>query len=160
MAQAKSYSFSSVGTKKSTYDAITAATVVTPPVGIKTPLEMGDDSDGIFKMHRSLGDQIKDNFVNLILTNHNERLNFPDYGANIRPLLHELSAENGDEEAMKRIQRAVSKYLPFVILENFITTPQDAGTTALAKIKMVITYSVPRANLTNQSIGIVFNFSG
>lgn len=160
MAQAKSYSFSSVGTKKSVYDAVTAATVVAPPIGIKTPLEMGDSSDGIFKMHRNLGDQIKDNLINLILTNHNERLNFPDYGANIRPLLHELSAENGDEEAMKRIQRAVSKFLPFVVLENFITTPQDAGASALARIKMVITYSVPRANLTNQSIGIVFNFSG
>jgi phage baseplate assembly protein W len=160
MAQAKSYSFSSVGTKKSVYDAVTAATVVAPPIGIKTPLEMGDSSDGIFKMHRNLGDQIKDNLINLILTNHNERLNFPDYGANIRPLLHELSAENGDEEAMKRIQRAVSKFLPFVVLENFITTPQDAGTSALARVKMVITYSVPRANLTNQSIGIVFNFSG
>ena len=160
MAQAKSYSFSSVGTKKSVYDAVTAAVVVAPPIGIKTPLEMGDSSDGIFKMHRNLGDQIKDNLVNLILTNHNERLNFPDYGANIRPLLHELSAENGDEEAMKRIQRAVSKFLPFVVLENFITTPQDAGTSALARVKMVITYSVPRANLTNQSIGIVFNFSG
>jgi phage baseplate assembly protein W len=160
MAQAKSYSFSSVGTKKSAYDAVVAATVITPPIGIKTPLEMGDNADGIFKMHRSLGDQIKDNFINLILTNHNERLNFPDFGANIRPLIHELSAENGDEEAMRRIQLAVSKYLPFVILENFITTPQDAGTSALAKIKMVITYSVPRANLTNQSIGIVFNYSG
>ena len=160
MSQAKSYSFNSVGTKKSTYDSIVAAAVVAPPIGIKTPLEMGDNSDGIFKMHRSLGDQIKDNFINIILTNHNERLNFPDYGANIKPLLHELSAENGDEEAMKRIQRAVSKYLPFVILENFITTPQDSGTSALAKIKMVITYSVPKANLINQSIGIVFNFSG
>lgn len=160
MSQAKSYSFSSVGTKKSTYDTITAAAVVNPPIGIKTPLEVGDNADGIFKMHRNLGDQIRDNLINLILTNHNERINFPDFGANIRPILHELAAENGDEEAMRRIQRAVTKYLPFVVLENFITTPEDAGKTAQAKIKMVITYSVPRASLTNQSIGIVFNFSG
>ena len=48
MAQAKSYSFSSVGTKKSAYDAVVAATVITPPIGIKTPLEMGDNADGIF----------------------------------------------------------------------------------------------------------------
>lgn len=160
MSQAKSYSFSSVGTKKSTYDSIVAKSVVDPPIGIKTPLEVGDNADGIFKMHRNLGDQIRDNLINLILTNHNERINFPDFGANIKPILHELAAADGDEEAMRRIQRAVSKYLPFVVLENFITTPENAGNTAQARIKMIVTYSVPRANLTNQSIGIVFSFSG
>jgi phage baseplate assembly protein W len=160
MAQAKSYSFISVGTKKSAYDAEIAAAVVEPPIGIKTPVEVGNSADGIFKMHRNLGDQIKDNLINLILTNHNERLNFPDFGANIRPLVHELSSENGDEEAMRRIQRAVSKYMPFVVLDNFIITPEDAGLTALAHVKMTISYSVPRANLSQQSISIVFNFSG
>ncbi len=160
MAQAKSYSFKSVGTKKSTYDANSSLNTVAPPIGIKTPVELGDEGDGIFKMHHELGSQIKDNLLNLILTNHNERLNFPDFGANLKPLLHELATENGDQEAMARIQSAVSKYMPFVILENFITTPEDSGLSATAKIKMVITYSVPRANIRNQTIGITFNFSG
>lgn len=161
MAQAKSYSFSSVGTKKSTFDSLSAiAAVIEPPIGIKTPIEIGDSSDGIFKMHRDLGNQLKDNLINLVLTNHNERLNFPDFGANIRPLIHELATENGDEEAMRRIQRAVSKYLPFIVLDNFIMTPETSAVSATAQVKMVITYSVPKANLTNQSIGIIFNFSG
>jgi phage baseplate assembly protein W len=111
-------------------------------------------------MHRDLGDQIKDNLVNLILTNQYERLNFPDFGANIRPLIHELGSSDGDEEAMQRIGRAVKKYMPFVNLENFIVTPEDSERSATARIKMVITYSVPNANLVNQSIGITFNFSG
>jgi len=160
MAQAKTYSFIGVGTKKSDFDAEAALKVVEPPIGIKTPIEIGNNSDGIFKMHRKLGDQIKDNLVNLILTNHNERLNFPDFGANIKPLLHELASENGDEEAMRRIQRAVQKYMPFIVLDNFIVAPEDSNLSAQARVKMSITYSVPRANLTNQSIGIVFNFSG
>jgi hypothetical protein len=50
--------------------------------------------------------------------------------------------------------------MPFVILENFITTPQDAGLTAMAKIKLAITYSVPKANLTQQTLSITFNFTG
>lgn len=160
MSQAKSYSFNSVGIKKTTFDKNTSLNVISPPIGIKTPVELGEEADGIFKMHRDLGDQIKDNLINLILTNHNERLNFPDFGANLKPLLHELASEDGDQEAMSRIQTAVSKYLPFVVLENFITTPEDSGPSATAKIKMVITYSVPRANLKNQTIGITFNFSG
>ena len=160
MSQAKSYSFISVGTKKSTYDSNAKLAVTQPPIGIKTPVEMGNNDDGIFKMHRDLGDLLKDNLVNLILTNHNERLNFPDFGANIRPLIHELASEDGDQEAMSRIQTAVAKYLPIVVLENFVVTPEDSERSATARVKMVITYSIPRANLTNQSIGITFNFSG
>lgn len=160
MNQAKSYSFSSVGIKKTAFDANTALAITEPPIGIKTPVEVGNNADGIFKMHRKVGDQIKDNLINLILTNHNERLNFPDFGANVRPLIHELGSNDGDQEAMARIQRAVAKYLPFVVLENFSTAPEDAGTQAVAKIKMSIGYSVPRINLTNQTVSLVFNFSG
>lgn len=160
MAQTKSYSFSSVGTKKTQFDATIAASVVEPPIGIKTPLELGNSADGIFKMHRSLSDQIKDNLINLILTNQYDRLAFPDFGANLRPLLTELGSNDGDNEAMARIQRAVSKYMPFVSLENFITTPISSDDASIARIKMVITYSVPRANITGQTIGLTFNFSG
>lgn len=160
MALAKSYSFSSVGVKKNQFDEINRAAVVEPPIGIKTPIELGTNGDGIFKMHRSLADQIKDNLINLIMTNQYERLGFPDFGANIRPLLHELGSNDGDEEAMARIQRAVSKYMPFVVLENFATTPVESADSSLARIRMVITYSVPRANVTGQSIGLTFNFSG
>jgi phage baseplate assembly protein W len=160
VAQAKSYSFNGVGQKKTTYDANQSARIIEPPIGIKTPVEIGTGDDGIFKMNRSLADQIKDNLINLILTNNNERLGFYDFGANIRPLLFELGTEDGDQEAMSRIQKTTSKYMPFVQLENFLIQPQDADSAATAKIKLVITYSVPRANLTNQSIGITFNFSG
>jgi hypothetical protein len=160
MSQAKSYSFISVGTKKGAYDSYPAVETLSPPIGIKTPIELGEGADGIFKMHRNLGDQIKDNLINLILTNQYERLAFPDFGANIRPLTHELGSVDGDEEAMSRINRAVKKYMPFVNLENFIVTPEDSEKTATARIKMVITYSVPNANLSNQSVGITFNFSG
>lgn len=160
VAQAKSYSFSSVGTKKSEYDQRAKAAVTEPPIGIKTPLELGSTSDGIFRMHRSLADQVKDNLINLIMTNHNERLGFTDFGANLKPLLHELATENGDQEAMSRISSAVSKYMPFVTLENFMTSIENAESTALSKIKMVISYSVPRASITNQTISFTFNYTG
>jgi phage baseplate assembly protein W len=160
LAQARSYSFNSVGTQKSDFDERNKAAVTAPPIGIKTPLELGRSEDGIFKMHRSLSDQIRDNLANLILTNHYERIGFTDFGANLRPILHELASENGDQEAMRRISAAVSKYMPFVSLDNFITTPQDAGLTALSKIKLAITYSVPRANISQQTLSITFNFTG
>jgi len=160
MASSRSYSFSSVGVKKNQFDSVNAAAVVEPPIGIKTPLELGEGTDGIFKMHRSLADQIRDNLINLLMTNQYERLNFPDFGANLKSLTHELGSSDGDEEAMARIQRAVSKYMPFVSLENFLTAPVETTDGSVARLKMVITYSVPRAQITEQSISIIFNFSG
>ena len=56
MAQLKTYSFNSVGTKKESFDQQQKAAVTSPPIGIKTPLELGNSDDGIFKMHRSLAD--------------------------------------------------------------------------------------------------------
>ena len=53
-------------------------TPVQNPIGIKTPLSLGQDADGIFSMHFKLEDQIQDNFRNLLLTNNGERLGLFD----------------------------------------------------------------------------------
>jgi len=160
MAEAKSYSFKSVGEKTVDYNARTRARVTAPPIGIKTPIEIGSTDDGLLKMHRSLADQIKDNLRNLILTNKNERLAFPDFGANLAPLAFELGTEDADEEAMRRIKSATEKYMPFITLEDFSLTNEISDTGATALIKMLITYSVPSANIANQSLLLTMRFGG
>jgi phage baseplate assembly protein W len=160
MAEAKSYSFKSVGEKTVDYNARARARVVAPPIGIKTPIEIGTTDDGLLKMHRSLADQIKDNLRNLILTNRNERLAFPDFGANLAPLAFELGTEDADEEAMRRIKVATEKYMPFISLEDFSLTNEISDTGATALIKMLITYSVPSANIANQNLVLTMRFGG
>lgn len=161
MAEARSYSFKSVGddlaAKKQRESAIAA---VAPPIGIKTPIELGDEGDGLFKMHRNLADQVRDNLRNLIMTNHGERLNFYDFGANLIPLLSELASEDGDMEAMRRIQTAVSKYMPFVSLENFSATSIPTDVTGQARIRILMTYSVARANIVSDTLSVTLNFIG
>ncbi len=160
MAEAKSYSFKSVGEKVTDYAARQRARITAPPIGIKTPIEIGSTDDGLLKMHRSIEGQIKDNLRNLILTNYNERLTFPDYGANLAPLAFELGTEDADEEAMRRIKTATEKYMPFVSLEDFSLTNQISDTNATAVIKMLITYSVPNANIVNQNLSLTMRFGG
>jgi len=160
MAEAKSYSFKSVGEKTVDYNARARARITAPPIGIKTPIEIGSTDDGLLKMHRSLADQIKDNLRNLILTNRNERLAFPDFGANLAPLAFELGAEDADEEAMRRIKAATEKYMPFITLEDFSLTNEISDTSATALIKMLITYSVPSANIANQNLLLTMRFGG
>jgi phage baseplate assembly protein W len=161
MAEARSYSFKSVGEdlaqKRQQASQIASAP---PPIGIKTPIELGDTGDGLLKMHRNLADQVRDNLRNLIMTNHGERLNFYDFGANLIPILSELASEDGDMEAMRRIQTAVSKYMPFVSLENFSSAPIPTENAGQARIKILVTYSVARANITSDVISVTLNFIG
>ena len=84
--------------------------------GIKTPLQLGEGRSGIFQMHFNSVENIDDNLKNLILTNSGERLGNYGYGANLRPLVSELSharLDDFDTIAMESISRAVKKYMPF-----------------------------------------------
>ena len=85
---------------------------------------------------------------------------FPDFGADLAPLAFELGAEDADEEAMRRIKAAAEKYMPFISLEDFSLVNEISDTNSTALIKMLITYSVPTANITNQSLSLTMRFGG
>ena len=124
------------------------------PIGFKTPLET-DDGSSIFKMHYSLPDQITDNLRNLILTNHGERLAFYDFGANIRPLLTEFGNKDAfDGEAMTRIKRAVSKYMPFVELIGYESKVDREENVYTGLINILIIYKSQLANIGETGLEI------
>ena len=90
-----SYSFKSSGNTVSEEETFASAEVRKPPIGIQTPirLELGQ---GLFAMHSDITKVISDNLRNLILTNHGERLGFPDFGADLRPLRCQTSSTPSD----------------------------------------------------------------
>ena len=130
------------------------------PVGIKTPLSLGQKSDGIFTMHFSLANQIQDNFRNLLLTNHGERLGFHDFGANLRELTLELAADQFEAEAMRRIKAAVAKYMPYLDLQTFEYTIDTSQNQNTAKMRLKIVYNIPRLNVSNKGIELSFFIGG
>jgi hypothetical protein len=124
------------------------------PIGFKTPLET-DDGSSIFKMHYNLADQITDNLRNLILTNHGERLAFYDFGANIRPLLTDFTnKDNFDAEAMARIKKAATKYMPFVELIGFESNIDRLENVYTGIIKILIIYKSQLANIGETGLEI------
>jgi len=160
MPSSKTYDFSSVGESATSYQkrvSTAASEAANPPIGIKTPLEMGLERDGLFRMHRNIEDTVSDNLRNLLLTNHGERLFRYDYGANLRELVFELGTEEGDFEAINRIRNAVSTYLPFVNLQTFesVQTPQTY--TEPSKVIIKVTYSVPGLNNKTRLIEVVLS---
>jgi phage baseplate assembly protein W len=150
-------SFKSVGIKNT--NPTLRRTIDTHPIGIKTPLQLGRERSGLFDMHFSIADQIHDNLRNLILTNYGERLGNYDYGANLRELTTELSSkEDFDAEAMLRIKGAVKSHLPFVELETFVSKFDrkvlNSGVESVAKIQLMVKYSIPKLRITDRAISV------
>lgn len=137
----KTYSFKSVG---ATLDSVTSnqVEVEPPPIGIKTPMNLGSGTDGLFAMHRRLDDNIADNLRNLLLTNRGERLLDYNFGANLREIVFELGTEDGDAEAIRRISIAISTYMPFVSPDTFESFIEKQDEDSTQKVGIRVAYTV------------------
>lgn len=155
-----SYSFKSVG-QTTEQSAAQKLIVSQSPIGIKTPLEINFDdqnnSAGLLAMHYKLSDVVHDNLKNLLLTNWGERVAFYRFGANLRPLLTEYTSQDDfDNAAIVRIKSAVSAWMPYVILDNFVSTENKSKTTwDMASISIIITYSIPNLSVGTKALEII-----
>lgn len=147
-----SFNFKSVG--KTQLQRATTELEVTPlPIGIKTPITIGTDS--LFEMHTSMADQVHDNLRNLILTNWGERLGLYYFGANLRPITTELvSLDDFDAAAVSRISDAVSRWMSYVSLEEFLSEVDRTENTNTAVVRLTITYSIPMLNVTKRTLQV------
>lgn len=150
-------SFKNVGLKK--WQTETDLLVRSPkPIGIKTPIEYGRQGEGIFHMHFDIANQIQDNFRNLLLTNHGERLGLYDFGANLHPLVSEfLNKDDFDSEAASRIKTAVNIYMPFVSLVGFKSELDYENNKFIGKVNLLVVYSVPDINVLDKTLTVILS---
>lgn len=155
------YNFKSVGEDLVEFQNASPGRNLRPPIGLVTPLRISTTQKDIFEMHTDLGKQIQDNLRNLILTNHGERLGLFDFGANLRPLLFEVSTSDIEQEAMSRIKASTKKFMPFVELKTFETEIDNRETTlGFATFIFNMTYDVPAANVEGAKIRIALTAGG
>jgi len=144
--------FKSVGIKTSTFLSGSSKPKKVP-IGIITPLRLGSINGDIFEMNTSLKKTLNDNFKNMLLTNHGERLAMFDFGANLLPLTMDVSAfdkEEFDADAVIRIKTTAAKYMPFLELKTFISKTDHYDNKNVGKIKIRVTYDIPRLQVTDQ----------
>jgi phage baseplate assembly protein W len=148
-----SFSFKSVGKTKE--EQVANTLIVSPtPIGIKTPLEQ-NSNDGFLAMHYSLADQVHDNLRNLILTNWGERVGLYRFGANLRPITTEfVSQDDFDSQAIERISNAVSTWMPFVSLENFVSVVDHTNNKNTAIVRLTVTYSIPAISQPTRALEV------
>jgi len=131
------------------------------PIGLVTPMRLSKTQKDIFEMHYDVQDQIDDNLRNLILTNHGERLGIQDFGSNIGPLLFDFSGGVFEQEVMKRIKIAASKFLPFIELETFEISYDNRDTKkGFATVGMIVGYGVPSIGVTGKKTQVVVTVGG
>jgi len=125
------------------------------PIGIKTPVEPDPSQNGLFLMNTDIKAQVADNLRNLILTNWGERLGNYFLGANLRPLLVDFSSKpDFDQEAMIRINTAISKWMPFVTpvaYESYVDQVENRYT---GIVKLVLIYSVASLAINNAKLEV------
>lgn len=151
-------SFRNVGIREfETRQINTVLSQSTFPIGIKTPVSFGQRDEGLFTMNTTLSEQIQDNLKNLVLTNHGERMALYDYGADLKSLATEYSAiDSFDSEAMVRINTAVAKYMPYVVLEGFRSEVVADESRYTGLVRIYVHYSVPRVNIPTRVLEVSF----
>lgn len=149
-------SFKNVGIREFQPQNVLTTPQSATPIGIKTPAMLGDNGEGILAMHTNIQDVVHDNFRNLLLTNHGERLIQFDLGANLRPLVAEFSSKDDfDGEAMIRINTAVAKWMPFITLIGFDSRPEFIDTRFTGRIVILVVYSVPQLGIAEKALELL-----
>jgi len=132
-----------------------------PQVGIRTPVALSDTGEDSFvQMNTSFAEQIHDNLINLLLTNHGERLSIPDFGANLKELAFEMTNDDGQNEAMARINKAIGRYMPFVVPVSFMPVVDHFENKDVAKIGIRMSYTVPRLNIKERGLEVIIFSAG
>ena len=151
------FNFKSSGFKTTTRRFVQKKTVLRP-VGIKTPLEEGDD---IFKMHDNPVNQIADNLRNLILTNKGERLGRYNFGANLKAIVFEYSnSPNFNQIITDVIISEVQKYIPSIQILDIDpvvidrSEKNDNNKVGLALVRIRITYIIPSLKTSNLGLEV------
>lgn len=107
-----------------------------------------DDQDGFYVLTKSLLQNIKQNFKNLVLTTPGERVMLPDFGVGVRKFLFENS-QDVKREISTNIGEQVEKYMPFISVDE-IEFIEDEERIILLKI----TYSVPSQSIFDLKLNV------
>ena len=112
-------------------------------------------------MSTSIVNQVIDNFRNMLLTNHGERVPLFDYGENLRQLLTErLAIDDYESQAMLLIKATTEKYMPYVNLDTFEVQTMQTDTESLSKVKVLVKFSIPRLTTSSKLLEIILTNIG
>jgi phage baseplate assembly protein W len=95
-------------------------------ISVRLPLAYSKE-DGPYGLNKNIGQVVKQNFKNLVLTSPGERPMVPDFGCGLRRLLFEPINGPVRQQVITAINKQVNSYMPFINIEkiSFITSEED-----------------------------------
>lgn len=134
------------------------------PIGLITPLKVGDD---LFKTHTNPIRQLSDNFRNLVMTNHGERLGMFNFGANLNSIVFEYSnSPNFEQIVGEAITSAAQTYIPSILIKSinsvFVDQAEknDYNQVGLTKVRIRVEYTIPKFKSPNLALEVDLNVGG
>lgn len=112
-------------------------------IGISLPF----NASGIFPKTYSTKEQIKSNLINLLLTYKGERIENPEFGADLPRLLFEPISEDTFYKIQNQILTNVGIYIPEVTILNIEINPDADRNTILIKIEYKLNISGQQDNI-------------
>tara|TARA_R110000824_G_scaffold164077_3_gene340085 strand:- start:10688 stop:11089 length:402 start_codon:yes stop_codon:yes gene_type:complete len=115
-------------------------------ISVKLPLTYSQE-EGPYKLNKTLGDVVKQNFKNLILTIPGERVMIPDFGVGLYRILFEPMNSVTYQDISAKVYKQTSKYMPFIDIESirFDTHDQDSSLD-MNQVKVIIQYNIGSLN--------------
>ena len=110
-----------------------------------------DGEDGFYVLTKTIAQNVKQNFKNLLLTAPGERVMIPDFGVGLRRFLFENLTFQTKNEIMERIDNQASRYMPFLSVDEveFFDSEESLRETAENTLGVRIFYSVPSQGLAD-----------
>jgi len=112
-----------------------------------------DEKDGPYRLNKSIEELAKQNLKMVLFTIPGERVMDPSFGVGLSKYLFENRDEGLDSRIMGEIREQVSKYLPYIFLQNIIIQPLEEDENSLY---LLIQYSIPGGS-EEQQISLVLN---
>jgi phage baseplate assembly protein W len=112
----------------------------TKAVGISLPIVR--DSTGYFRQTYTTNSAIRNDLINLILTQVGERPLNPEFGTNLYSLVFEQQDAGLEARVDDIIRRSIRRWMSFVEVHSVIVD-RESGEPDIYSMKVVINYSVP-----------------
>jgi phage baseplate assembly protein W len=112
-------------------------------IGISLPF----NASGVFPKTYSTKEQIKSNLINLLLTYKGERIENPEFGADLPRLLFEPISDDTFYKIQDQILTNVGIYIPEVTILNIKINPDTDKNTILIKIEYKLNISGQQDNI-------------
>jgi len=116
-------------------------------LSVALPLRI-DPVDGAYGLNKTLVDMATQNLKMVILTSPGERIMEPEFGVGVRNYLFAQNSPGLSAQLRDRISQQVSKYLPYISLNNLqVFSPSILGYIDNTRLNIIINYSLPAANV-------------